>query len=353
LHQDQDADAIELLSMSAKYLRAQFQFAAALERHRRAEALARTLNPPNSHVLGIVLVDYAVTATASGDARNGERFAREAMPLLEGVVNEGFDLYANTLDALATALRRQFKLEESEKIYSAFVERQTRRLGRDHLLTGRAHNNYGNMLRAKGDYPAAARAFEEAIRVFALQPGEDAEDLGIAWHNLGALHHESGDQVAALREINQAIAFKQRPGPRTPLLISSLMERAGILREMGQLSAAEASLLEAESIASEKLDRNDRRRTLLQLERGRYLFAAGRTREAEQELQSVVASLRKQDDPTKLADTLLSLAEVLERNGNPADARAAATEALTIRERLLPAAHPTLAAARARVAALQ
>jgi tetratricopeptide (TPR) repeat protein len=275
------------------------------------------------------------------------------MPLLEGVVNEGFDVYANTLDALATALRRQFKLEESEKIYSAFVARQTRRLGREHLLTGRAHNNYGTMLRAKGDYTAAAKAFEEAIRVFALQPGKDAEDLGISWHNLGALHRESGDLAAALREINQAITFKQRGGPRAPLLISSLMERAGILREMGQLPAAEAALLEAESIAGEKLDRNDRRRTLLQLERGRYLFAAGRPGEAEQELQNVVASLRKQADPTKLADALMSLADALERDAKPAEARAAATEALTIRARVLPAAHPALAAVRARVAALQ
>ena len=75
------------------------------------------------------------------------------------------------------------------------------------------------------------------------------------------------DLVSALREINQAIAIKQGGGLRSPLLISSLLERAGILREMGQLAAAEATLLEAESIANEKLDRNDRRHTLLQLER--------------------------------------------------------------------------------------
>jgi serine/threonine-protein kinase len=353
LGRDRDADTVELLSGSAKNLRAQLQFSAAFERHRRAEALARALEPPNRRVLGIALVDYSVTATASGDARTGERYAREAMPLLEGEINEGYDLYGNTLDALATALRKEFKLEESEKIYRAFVERQTRRLGRDHLLVGRLQNNYGNLLRAKGDYTDAAKSFSEAIRIFGLQQGEYDVDKGVTWHNLGALHHESGDLTAALREINEAITIKQRGGMRSPLLISSLIERAGILREMGQLSAAEAALKEAESIAREKLDRDDRRHTFLQLERGRSLFAAGRPREAEQALQNAVLNLRKQDDPVRLADALLSLADALRADAKLPEARAAAAEALKLREQLLPASHPALAAARARVAALQ
>jgi serine/threonine-protein kinase len=349
---NRDADAIELLSSSAKNLRAQLQFTAALERHRRAETLARALVPANPRVLGMVLVDYAVTATASGDARTGERYAREAMPLLQGEINEGYDLYGNALDALATALRKQFKLEESEKIYRAFVERQTRRLGRDHLLVARVQNNYGNLLRAKGDYAAAAKSFEEALRIFALQQGEYDVDMGVSWHNLGALHHESGDLAAALREINEAITVKQRGGMRSPLLISSLIERAGILREMGSLSASEAALEEAESIAGEKLDPSDRRHTLLALERGRFLFAAGRPREAEQQLQKVAAELRKQDDPMRLAEALMSLAEALQADAKLTEARAAGAEALKLREQLLPASHPALAAARARVAAL-
>jgi tetratricopeptide (TPR) repeat protein len=353
LGRDRDAVAVELLSGSAKNLRAQLQFAAALERHRRAEALARALDPPKPRVLGIVLVDYSVTATASGDARTGERYAREALPLLEGEVNEGYDLYGNALDALAQALRKQFKLEESEQIYRAFVERQIRRLGPDHLLVARAQNNYANLLRAKGDYPAAASRFAEALRIFALQQGEYDVDKGVSWHNLGALHHEAGDLSAALREIDQAIAIKRRGGARSPLLISSLIERAGILRGMGQLAAADAALTDAESIAREKLDRDDPRQRLLELERGRLLLASGRSAEAEQRLQDAVLGLRKQDDPMRLADALLSLSEALEKNVKPTEARAAATEALKLRERLLPASHPALARARARLAALQ
>jgi tetratricopeptide (TPR) repeat protein len=353
LGRDRDAVAVELLSGSAKNLRAQLQFAAALERHRRAEALARALDPPKPRVLGIVLVDYSVTATASGDARTGERYAREALPLLEGEVNEGYDLYGNALDALAQALRKQFKLEESEQIYRAFVERQSRRLGPDHLLVARAQNNYANLLRAKGDYPAAASRFAEALRIFALQQGEYDVDKGVSWHNLGALHHEAGDLSAALREIDQAIAIKRRGGARSPLLISSLIERAGILRGMGQLAAADAALTDAESIAREKLDRDDPRQRLLELERGRLLLASGRSAEAEQRLQDAVLGQRKQDDPMRLADALLNLSEALEKNVKPTEARAAAAEALKLRERLLPASHPALARARARVAALQ
>ena len=353
LAQNGGAEEAELLSSSAKNLRAQQRFAAALERHRRAEVLARALAPPNPRVLGIVLVDFSVTACDSGDQQTAERYARESMPLLAGLVNEGHDLYGNSLTALANALRKQFKLEESEKLHREFVERQTRRLGKNHLLVGRAQNNYGTLLRAKGDYDGAAKAFEESLRVFNLQIGGDDVDVGVADHNLGATHHESGDLPLALREIDAAITVKKRAGPRSPLLISSLLERAGILREMGQLTAAEASLGEAESIATQKLDPNDRRHTLLQLERGRFLLASARPRDAEQALQTAVKSLRTQDDPTRLADALGSLADALAADAKLDDARAAAAESLAIRQRLLPAAHPAIAAARTRVADLQ
>jgi serine/threonine-protein kinase len=353
LAQNQDAGAAELLSSSAKNLRAELRFADAIERHRRAEGLARALNPPNRRVLGTVLVDFSVTACDSGDQQAAERYARESMPLLAGLVNEGHDLYGNSLSALANTLRKQFRLEESEKLHREFVERQTRRLGKNHLLVGRAQNNYGTLLRAKGDYEGATRAFAEALRVFTLQVGGDDVDIGVTSHNLGALHHESGDLVRALREIDEAIAVKKRAGPRSPLLISSLLERAGILREMGQLPASEAAFSEAQSIATQKLDPGDRRHVLLRLEHGRFLLAAGQPREAGVELQTAVKSLRTQEDPTRLADALGSLADALAADAKVDDARAAATEALAIRERLLPATHPAIAAARTRVADLQ
>ena len=352
LGRDRDAEAIDLLSSSARNLRAQLRFDAAFELHRRAEALARALRPPNPRLLGVVLNDFSFTASDAGDPRSAERYAREALPLLEGVVSEGNDLYGNSLDALANALRKQFRLEESGTLYRAFVARQTQRLGRDHVLVGRVQNNFGALLRAMGDYAGAQRALEEALRIYFLHPDTNTVDIAVSSHNLGALHHESGDLVHALREINEAVSWKMKAGARSPTLVTSLVERAGILREMGKLTAAEAALVEAESIAADKLDRGDRRHTLLRLERGRFLLAAGRPREAQQELQNAVQSLRAQEDPIRVAEALASLSAALAVEAQIDEARGAATEALAIRQRLLPATHPAIAAIQSQIAKL-
>ena len=361
LGRDHDAEAATLLNSSARNLRTTLHFAEAIARHRRAEALARSLTPPNPRVLGVVLQDFSVTASESGDQRSAERYARESLPLLKGEMNEGHDLYANSLAALANTLRKQFKLVEAEQAHRSFVEWQTQLLGKDHLLVGRAQNNFGALLRAKGDYVGSERALNEALRIYQLQPDGDLPDVATAYHNLGGLHHESGelnhsaeDLARALREIDQAISLKQRLGStRSPLLVSSLLERAGVLREMGQLPAAQATLDEAQNIAAQKLDTGDPRFTLLQLEHGRFLLAVDRPREAEEELQSVVQSLRTQQEPIHLADALASLSDAFAADAHMAQARAAATEALSIRKRLLPASHPALAASRAQMTKLQ
>jgi tetratricopeptide (TPR) repeat protein len=279
--------------------------------------------------------------------------AGEPLTPSQGMVNERHDADTISLAALANGSREQPEPLESEQLYRAFIEQQIPRLGRDHLLLGRAQNNLGTVLRAKGDYAGAQRAFEEALRIYALQPDDLDVDKAVAHHNLGALHHESGDLPRALREINEALSWKVWSGHRGPALVSSLMERAGILRAMGQLVSAEAALLEAESIANERLGAEDRRHALLQLERGRFLFAAGRTREALQELQSAVHGLRTQQDPARLADALASLGETLAADAKFEAARDAVAEALSIRQRVLPGSHPAIAATQSQMARFQ
>jgi eukaryotic-like serine/threonine-protein kinase len=353
LGQDSDADAAIMLSGMAKNLRSRLRFDEALEVHRRAEALGRKLNPPDARALGIILEEASFTAAEKGDYVLAERYARESVPLLRGVVNEGHDLYANALAALGNAYRRQFKLVEAEKIYRQLLERQLHQLGKDHLVVGRAHNNYSHVLRAKGDYEAAAREMREALRIFReIGPGA-AADVATTSHNLGALHREAGDLPDALRELDEAIALKRAAGSRNPLLISSLWEKAGVLREMGQLAASNAVLAEAQSIAKEKLDPSDRRHAQLQLEHGRNLLAGGRAGEAESEIQAAVAAIRTQQDPIRLADALASLSETLAAEGKGDAARAAAAEALDIRQKVLPPTHPAIATAQAQMAALQ
>jgi eukaryotic-like serine/threonine-protein kinase len=348
---DEQREAVTLLSAIAGNFRSRQQFAEAIEHHRRAEALARALSPRNDAVLGQVLQAFAMTYAEAGDQQNAERYARAALPLTRGLVVEGYDIHANVLSTLGTTLQRQYKLEEAEHVHREFVARQTKQLGPDHLLVGRAQNNFGHVLRAKGDYAAAEQAYGEALRVYRQLSETDPLDVGVAWHNLGTLHHYSGELDRSLPELDQALQFKSKAtGPRSPQMVSTLLEKSAVLRDLGRLQEARASFAAAQSIAAEKYDANDRRHALLLLEQGRIKVALGATDAGASDLSVAVANLRKQDDPAKLAEALASLGDALLAASKPAEARAALTESLQIRRRIFPAGHNAIAGNEARLA---
>ncbi len=344
-------ESITLLSAIAGNFRSRQQFDQAIEHHQRAEALARALSPRNDAVLGQVLQAFAMTYAEAGDQQNAERYARAALPLTRDLVVEGYDMHANVLSTLGTTLQRQYKLEEAEKVHREFVARQTKQLGPDHLLVGRAQNNFGHVLRAKGDFTGAERAYGEALRVYRAQSETDPLDVGISWHNLGTLHHYSGELDRSLPELEEALRFKsQATGPRSPQMVSSLLEKSAVLRELGQLPEAQAAFAAAQSIAAEKFDPNDRRHALLLLEQGRLKLALGATAAAVSDLGVAVASLRKQNDPARLAEGLVGLGDALLAVSKPAEGRAALTEALEIRRKIFPAGHNAIARSEARLA---
>jgi tetratricopeptide (TPR) repeat protein len=341
---DEQPEAVTLLSAIAGNFRSRQQFAEAIEHHRQAEALARALSPRNDAVLGQVLQAFAMTYAEAGDQQNAESYARAALPLTRGLVVNGYDIYANVLSTLGTTLQRQYKLEEAEKVHREFVARQTKQLGPDHLLVGRAQNNFGHVLRAKGDYAGAERAYGEALRVYRQLSEPDALDIGISWHNLGTLHHYSGELERSLPELDQALHFKSKAtGARSPQMVSSLLEKSAVLRDLGRLQEARAAFAAAQSVAAEKFDSNDRRHAWLLLEQGRIKLAMGAAAAGASDLSIAVANLRTQDDPAKLAEALASLGDALLATSKPTEGRAALTESLQIRRRIFPAGHNAIA----------
>jgi tetratricopeptide (TPR) repeat protein len=142
-------------------------------------------------------------------------------------------------------------------------------------------------------------------------------------------------------------------GPGSPQLVSSLLERSAALRERNDLAAARVALTEAESIAAERLDKNDRRHLFVTLERGRLRLAEGDLVAAQSDLDAVIADLRKRDEPERLSDALCALAELRSQVGDVSGAKALLDEAATLRRRIMPASHPALAAVRRQLSALR
>lgn len=351
---EHDAEWVRLLHAIAINLRAEQRFEDAIKYHLRAETGARALPESEHATLGNVLQGLAFTYGESGDYVPAERYAREALPLLEGAVYEGHDLYGNGLNTLAHILRRQFKLDEAESLFRRFVARQTEMLGKNHFLVARAQNNLATLLRAKADYKGAEAALLEALRIYETGREPDQLDLAISHHNLAGVYREAGDFVHALEHADKAIALKREAvGPGSPQLVSSLLERAGALRELGKFADAHVALAEAETIAAQRFDQKDRRHVMVTIERGRLNFVTGNTTEANKNLEDAIASLRKQEEPVRLAEALCNLAELRADAGDMAGARTLFAEAEALRRKVMPAAHPALAAVQRQLGALK
>jgi tetratricopeptide (TPR) repeat protein len=131
-----------------------------------------------------------------------------------------------------------------------------------------------------------------------------------------------------------------------------LLEKATIMRELGNLPAAKASFDEAQTIAGQRFDRTDRRHAFVILERGRLNAAMGNHTAAAEDLQNAIASLRGQEEPGRLADALAAFAEVRSSTGNTAHARELLREAIALRKKIMPASHPALAASQRQLHAL-
>jgi eukaryotic-like serine/threonine-protein kinase len=351
LGQERTAEAILLLNAIAGDLRLQQQFTQAEQYHRQAEESARALVPAQPQTLGQVLLGYGMTYSESGDYRRAEAYAREALPLVHGVVYQGIDLYANALATLATALRRQYRLPEAEKLHREFLQQQIRRLGPDGVLVGRGWNNLANVLRAEGHYREAEEAYDQALRIYRIQGGPaDTLDVAIAFHNIGALLHDAGDLPRSLEELDAALVMKRKvTGEQSAQTVSTLTEKSAVLRDMGRLDEARRVLDEARATAAQKLDPNDRRQAAILAERGRLELATGDLSAADRDLRSVVGTMQGQEDPGRLADAMASLGEALVSEGNLLEARSVFRQTLALRSKIFPSEHWAVADAQSRL----
>jgi hypothetical protein len=100
---------------------------------------------------------------------------------------------------------------------------------------------------------------------------------------------------------------------------------------------------EAQSIATERFDRNDRRHTTVLVESGRLKLAGGDAAGAVAELRTAVEKLRAQDNPGRLGEGMASLGEALLQAGEAREARTILEETLALRRKIVPAGHWAIA----------
>ncbi|PZN33965.1 MAG: hypothetical protein DIU71_03790 [Proteobacteria bacterium] len=338
-----DAEAARLLNARAANLRSQRRFTEALELHGRAEQLARTLEDPT--VLGHVLQGFGMTYMVNGDFVRAEHYARESLDLVEDAVYEGIDLYANSINTLAEALRGQYRLTEAEVLHRQLLERHLERVGEDSPLVARTWNNLSNVLRSSGRFAESEAALLQAIKLFERLFGEVSFDLATAYHNLGGVRNEAGDLQRSLEALEQSLQIKRKlAGERNPHLVSTLLQKVSVLRQLGQLEAAEALLADTRALADATLDAADRRYELVLLEQARFELLRAAYAAAEATVRAAMERFDAQN-PGRLATAQLLLAEALIGRGEFAQARTLAEQALATRAAMMPSDHWMIAEA--------
>lgn len=347
IDQQQTDEGVRLLTSIAASQRARQHFPEALQTLRQAEELAEQLALPDPTVLGQVYMGYGMTYSFAGDFRKAEDYSRRSLPLLKGVVHAGYDLYANSLATLGSALRRQYRTSEAEAIYRELLDRQRQRYGADHYLIGRALNNYALLLSTEGKLQAAEEALLEAVRIIKKNPESNPSALAITHYNLGALHRTAGELPRALQALNSSVeVWRSMPGKYSSNLVQTLVEKSATLREQGQLQAAQATFDEAATLASEKVEPDHRCHSYILKERGALLLARGDSSGAQRDLQDARRLLEKQDDLERVADTNIYLGEAALRSNQFDEARSEFNAALTLRGKIFPAKYWAIADAR-------
>ena len=334
-----DAAAAELLNAIAGTLRAQQHFDESLAYQGRAETIARALDPQQPRILGQVLQGYAMTYLLMGEHSRAEQLARDSLALVRDAVNDGYDIYANSVHALAESLRRQYKLEESGRLQRELLKVQIDRLGAHAPLVARTWNNLSHVMRASGKYPEAQEALLHAIEIYAKDPRENAFDLAISYHNLGGLQNEASQPTQALQSLQRSLELKREiNGPRSAQLISTLLEISAARRALHDIPGAVAAFTEAESLARESMQPTDKRYAQVFLEGARLALARKDPPAAVTAARAALARIDEQD-PGRMAMIQCVFAEALASTGGVSEARELLTSALATRKRIMPADH--------------
>ncbi|HKQ13526.1 MAG TPA: serine/threonine-protein kinase [Steroidobacteraceae bacterium] len=341
-----DADAAKLLNAMAGSFRAQQRFDQSLEYSKRAEAIARALDPAQPRVLGEALQGFAMTYLLIGEHARSERLARESLDLLRDAINDNYDLYATSIYALAESLRRQYKLEESAKLQHELLDAQIDRLGADATLVARTWNNISHVMRASGKYQEAQDALLHSIAIYEKDSHENAFDLAVSYHNLGGLQNEARKPAEALPWLQRALEIRQQlHGTRSPQLINTLLEMTAARRALHDLPGAAATFAQAESLARETIPATDKRNANISLEAARLALARKDPAAAVTAARAALARVDGQDDPGRMATIQCVLADALAKTGEVGEARELVTKAIETRRRTMPPEHPMIAEA--------
>jgi tetratricopeptide (TPR) repeat protein len=286
--------------------------------------------------------DEAKTAYAQGyKLMEGYQFA-QAVPYFQRAlaIVKLPDFYL----ALAVALRNVPKLDEAE---AATRDGLTLILSEpDATADADLSNEFGLILKDKGDLAGAQRYAERALQIDENIYGPDHPSVAVDVDNLGQILQDKGDLTGAQRYTERALQIDEKVyGPDHPKVAIPCSNLGMVLKAKGDLAGAQRYTERALQI-DEKVYGPDHPKVAISCSNlGTILQAkgdlAGAQRYAERALQ-VDEGIYGPDHPSVAIDTS-NLAQILQDNGDLAGAQRYAERALQIGEKVYGPDHPKVA----------
>ena len=211
-----------------------------------------------------------------------------------------------------------------------------------------ALNNIGAHYFSTAEYPSANAAYLQALHFTKRQLGEESEEYAVILSNLAALRRSTGKAAEALTYLETARKQLERiHGTDSVRLLAVWNNIAETRRSLLDLDGAEAAGRKALAIATAQGGLEDDRLARAQHTLAGVLQSRGNTSESIALYQSSLAVRTRLFGEThkQIATTLTSLAVALLEAGSVEEAEQAASRAVGIAEKVVPASHPLLGAA--------
>lgn len=335
-----------------------------------------------------------------GKTASCERLIRQALALRTAHLPAGDLSVAESQNNLARALVEQGKFAAAEPLDRAALAARLAALGAKDPLVAASQNNLAGVLSALGHHEESIELHRQALAMREEVDGADSYAASESLNNLGLALDQAGHRAEALDCFRRALEIRRCVlGERHVAVSHPLSNLAAALMSAGRIAEAEPHLREALAIVRETLgpdhpsiatamhnlafavdalgngaEAEHLYESALAMRRrvhpaGHWLIAStlnnlalarkdrGDIGGAEQLLEEALAIDRAAFDPAAYPDGNLEVAKALNNlgtvriaQGRLAEAETLLREALTVRKRLLPPAHPDLAASSSNLA---
>lgn len=336
LHADHDSDTVvALVALSGNYANSG-RIDPALQHLREAESITSTLPTRDSYILGKVYSGYGDAYFYVSRYKEAEEYYRKALPLLHGTIEQGADLYADTVISLASVLIGKSQPDDARLLLKPLITELEKRYDPNHPIISEAWNELGITYCDSGEYKPCSEAFRKSTDIEQSLAAHGSKRLAMMYYNLGSAYHDAGNLAAALNALATSIAMIDQLGDHNnPLLLNAYYNQAGVLRELGRFNEARKSLDAGDKVAQHYKDRHYPMVYAIMLERGRLLLAQKSHAAAIAELKKALQEL-PQEEQLLRASTQLTLGQALLATHQCDDAIQTLTAAYQIRRTLMP-----------------